>query len=65
MSVDEIEKAIPKLSPEERAKIRALLEEIEADEWDRQIERDVKAGKFDKLADQVLADHAEGKTKPL
>jgi len=65
MSVDEIERAITKLSSKERARLLKLLEEMDAAEVDAKIERDIKAGKFDKIADQVLADHAAGKTKPL
>jgi hypothetical protein len=33
--------------------------------WDRQLEADVQAGKFDRLAQQVRGDHAAGKTTPL
>jgi hypothetical protein len=65
MSIDEIEKAITKLSAEERAKLRARLDEQDAAEFDAKIERDIKAGKFDKMADEALAAHAAGKTKPL
>jgi hypothetical protein len=65
MSVDEIEKAITKLSAEERAKLRAWLDERDAAEFDAKIERDLKAGKFDRLADEALAAHAAGKSKPL
>ncbi len=65
MSVEELEKAITKLSREDRAKLLALLEEMDAAEVDAQIERDIRAGKFDELADQALANHAAGKTRPL
>jgi hypothetical protein len=37
----------------------------EDDEWDRQIERDVLAGRLDRLAEQALRDDAEGKTTPI
>ena len=65
MSVDEIEKAITKLSAEERAKLRAWLDEMDAEEWDRQIEKDIMAGKFDKLAEQALAEHDAGLSRKL
>ncbi|MEJ0043847.1 MAG: hypothetical protein WDM81_17260 [Rhizomicrobium sp.] len=65
MSVDEIEKAIVKLSPEDRAKLRAWLDEMDAEEWDRQIEVDIKAGKFDALADEALAEHKAGLSRKL
>ncbi|MGA9796892.1 MAG: hypothetical protein WBQ17_15310 [Rhizomicrobium sp.] len=65
MSVEELEKAITKLSSKERARLLHLLEEMDATEVDANLERDIKAGKFDNLADQALADHAAGKTKRL
>ncbi|MEI9888455.1 MAG: hypothetical protein WDN08_18530 [Rhizomicrobium sp.] len=46
MSVDEIEKAIVKLSPEDRAKLVARLAELDALEWDKQIEADSKAASW-------------------
>ena len=45
MTVQESEKAIAKLSPEELAELRAWLLESGQDEWDRQIARDSEAGK--------------------
>jgi hypothetical protein len=65
MSVDELEKAAAKLSSKDRTRLRKLLEELDAAEVDKRLERDILAGKFDKLAEQALADHAAGKTKPL
>ena len=65
MSVDEIEKAIKKLTPEERAELGAKWEEIFGDEWDRQIEADIKAGAFDKLAEDAIAEHKAGLSRKL
>lgn len=65
MSVEEIEKAIPKLSSKERARLLKLLADMDADEWDRQFEADVKAGKLDKLAEKALAEHKKGLTHEL
>jgi hypothetical protein len=45
--------------------LRAWFQSYLADEWDKQIVSDVKAGKFDRLARQALADHKAGRTKPL
>ena len=36
-----------------------------ADEWDRQIERDAAAGKFDKIIAKADADFKAGRCKPL
>jgi hypothetical protein len=65
MSVEEIEKAITKLSPEERAKFRAWWQTFDGDEWDRQIESDLKAGRFDAMADEAVAEHKAGRSRKL
>ena len=63
--VEQLEQEIAKLSADEFAQLRNWLLEQDWDEWDRQIERDAKAGKLDRLMKQALADHAAGKTRPL
>jgi hypothetical protein len=65
MSVEELEKAVAALSSHERARLMRLLEEMDAAEFDAKLEANIRAGKFDKLAEEALADHAAGKTKPL
>jgi hypothetical protein len=57
MTVQELEKAIAKLSPEELAELRAWFLERDQDEWDRQIARDSEAGK---LIQQAKRDYAGG-----
>ena len=56
--VEEIERAIEKLSPEELLEIRAWM-------WDRDIERDVHAGRLDRLAEEALNEYRIGKAKRL
>ena len=63
--LEAIEKAITELSDEERAKLRAYLDELEADLWDAQIERDAAAGKLDWLIDEAIAEDDAGQTKDL
>ena len=63
--LEDIEKAVEQLSPEELAKFRAWFEELQANLWDQQIERDIKAGKLDKLAERALASHKAGKSRRL
>ena len=60
MTVQELETAIAKLSPEELAELRAWFLERDQDEWDRQIARDSEAGKLDKLIAQAKRDYAGG-----
>ena len=63
--LEDIEKAVEQLSPDEMARFRAWFEELQANLWDQQIERDIKAGKLDKLAEQWRADYAAGKFTDL
>ena len=63
--LETLEKAIVELSDEERAKLRAFLDELEADLWDAQIERDAKAGKLDKLIEEARSDFAAGRSRKL
>ena len=65
MSVDEIEKAIPKLSSKERARLLRLLAEMDDAEWDRQIEEDAKSGKLDKLFAESEADFRKGPVRDI
>ena len=65
MSVDDIEKAIPRLSAKERARLLALLERLDEAEFDAKIKRDAKAGKLDKLGKQALADVKSGRFRKL
>ncbi|MBE0541146.1 MAG: hypothetical protein IH623_07155 [Verrucomicrobia bacterium] len=57
-TVQEIERAIEKLSDEELAEIRAWL-------WDRDIERDADSGRLDNLAEEALQEYRSGKTTQL
>jgi hypothetical protein len=63
--VEKIEQDVRALSPEELAQFRAWFLDYDWAAWDRQLERDVQAGRLDYLADKALRDHTAGKTKPL
>jgi hypothetical protein len=60
--LEALEKRVSALSAEELAEFRRWFAEFDAAAWDRQIARDVKAGKLDTLADEALRDHAGGKS---
>jgi hypothetical protein len=47
MSVEEIESAISRLPANELARLAKWFEEFAADEWDRQIEADIRAGRLE------------------
>lgn len=63
--LQQIEKDISELPAQDVAKLKAWLDEFHEEMWDRQIEADIKAGKLDKLAEEAVADHRAGRTRPL
>ena len=69
MSVEELEQAIADLPPRELTRFSAWFDVYrqrqEFDEWDRQMQADVEAGKLDWLAEEVEEDIAAGQIRPL
>jgi hypothetical protein len=65
MTVEDLEKAVAKLSPEDLVRFRAWFEEFDAAKFDRKIERDAYAGRLDQLAEQALADFRQGRAREL
>jgi hypothetical protein len=66
--LEDIEKAITRLSAEDLAKLRAWLEDFEGGLLDDMIERDAKSGRRGKLAGlaaEALADHKAGRSRRL
>ncbi|HEY0371884.1 MAG TPA: hypothetical protein VGD79_07765 [Thermoanaerobaculia bacterium] len=60
--LDHIEREIESLSSTEFAELRAWILERDAEEWDRQIERDADAGKLDRLFADAHEAHRQGKS---
>lgn len=65
MSITEIKDEIAQLPEPELADLAQWLEEFQADAWDRQIARDVKAGRFDAIFQRVDEQAETGQCKPL
>ena len=65
MSVEELERAVSELPPEDLRRFREWFAEFEADFWDRQIERDLRAGRLDALVEEARTEHRSGRTRPL
>ena len=63
--VEQIERQIQSLDDQAFARLRQWFIEYDHARWDRQIEADSTAGKLDFLADEALAEHRAGKTRPL
>ena len=59
------EAAIAGLPRAEFARLAAWFAEYEAQQWDRQIEEDQKAGRLDGVMQRVREDIAAGRSKPL
>jgi hypothetical protein len=59
--IEDIEKAVEELSPEDLAKFRAWFEAFDARAFYEKIERDAKSGKLDKLMADARANHAAGR----
>ena len=65
MSVQEIETAVTRLSAHELSSFSQWFEEYAADQWDRQIEADILAGRFDAAGKRAKADYEAGRCTPL
>lgn len=63
--LERLEQEIAELSPAELEKLRAWFAAFDGEQWDRQFERDAESGALDRLAEQALADHRTGRTRPL
>jgi hypothetical protein len=63
--IEDIERAIARLSVEELARLRAWFDEFEGSRFDERLARDARAGKLDKLAEQAAEDFQAGRAKEL
>ncbi len=59
-TIQELEDAVRQLSPEERAAFRAWFAKFDAEEWDRQLEADIAAGRLDWLVAEARRDRQAG-----
>jgi len=65
MSVEEIETAVSKLSAPELTRFITWFEEFAADEWDRQIEANIRAGRLDAAGKRADEQFEAGNCTPL
>ncbi|WP_420454149.1 hypothetical protein [Rubrivirga sp.] len=65
MSVQELEAAVTQLEPSELARFAKWFEDYQADEWDRQFEADVAAGRLDALGRRADEDFEAGRATAL
>jgi hypothetical protein len=65
LSIKEIEAEIARLKPAEILQVAKWLAEYQTELWDKQIEEDAAAGKLDRFIEEALAEHRQGKSRPL
>ena len=65
MSIHDLETAVTQLSKEELARFSQWFEEYVADEWDRQIEKDVNSGRLDAAIKRTDDHYEAGRCTPL
>ena len=63
--VEKLENEVQQLNPDELAAFRDWFQRYDSDEWDKEIERDVSAGRLDKLAEEAIAAHKAGRTREI
>ena len=64
-TIQEIERAVTKLSSDDLASFRDWFAEFEARIWDEQFEKDANSGKLDKLANEAISDFRADNYKEL
>jgi len=63
--VQEIERAIDALTPQQLEQLFAWLDERYSQSVDLQLKNDLAAGRFDDRIERALADHHGGRTRAL
>ncbi|MFZ8854073.1 hypothetical protein [Fervidibacter sp.] len=65
MTLEELQEAIRKLSPDELRVFREWFWEFDGQIWDKQLEEDIEAGRLDKFAEEAIRDRIEGRCTDL
>ena len=65
MTLEELQGAIRKLSPDELRVFREWFWEFDGQIWDKQLEEDIEAGRLDKFAEEAIRDRIEGRCTDL
>ena len=61
LTFEQIKAAIPHLSVSQRDELLKCIKDLDDDDWDRQMERDAEAGKFDQIFKQIDEDIKHGR----
>jgi hypothetical protein len=65
MSVEELERAVAVLPPEDYKSFRDWFADFDMDQWDKQIEADSNAGHLDSMINEALKDYHAGRATDL
>lgn len=63
--INDIEKAVASLPPNDLARFRAWYEEFDTLQWDRQFEEDALSGRLDAMANEAISDFNKGNCEEL
>lgn len=63
--LDQLERQIAELNPEEMKQLRAWFQRLDDEQWDRQIEAGSQSGKLPELAEKALRDYRAGLSTEL
>ena len=63
--LEQIEKSVAELDKQEFEAFSAWFEALQAERWDRQMEKDATTGRLDHFAEKAVADFRAGKTRQL
>ncbi|WP_411032987.1 hypothetical protein [Shinella sp. BYT-45] len=63
--LEQIEKTVSELSPEEFERFSAWFEALQAERWDRDLAEDAGSGALDEIAEFALAEFRSNRTRPL
>ena len=63
--VEKLEIEIRKLEESELTKFREWFYEYDSVNWDKQIGEDILSGRLDKLANDAIAQHTDGRSTKL
>jgi hypothetical protein len=63
--VEKLENEVQQLNTDELAAFRDWFRKYDADEWDKEIEGDILAGRLDRLAEEAIATHKAGRSKEI
>jgi hypothetical protein len=63
--IEEIEEAVSALPPNDLARFRAWFEAFDAERFDERIERDIRTGKLDAIAEEAARDLKSGNVRDI